>query len=147
MKISVVFVALLLLFAGGADIYKQKKKRLILEEFVRFVMYVKGEIHYRSPDIESLLESASQQMYSYLTFSGYNVYSDNMCDEKTKKEFSEFINRLGTTDTYGQMALCEEYLNIFTETLNEIKQNEKSKIQTSAALSLLGSMCVLILFI
>ena len=147
MRVLVILVSLSMLFAGGADIYRQKKKRFVLDEIVRFVLFVKGEIHYRSPDLESLLMSAREQNYSYLTFSGYQVGSDNICDETVKREFSEFINRLGTTDTAGQLALCDEYSNRFSERLNELKQNEKSKIQTSAALSILGSVCVLIIFI
>lgn len=147
MRALVILASLLILFAGGVDIYRQKKKRFVLDEIVRFVLFVKGEIHYRSPDLESLLKSAREQNYSYLTFSGYQVGSDNICDETVKREFSEFINRLGTTDTTGQLALCDEYSNRFSERLNELKQNEKSKIQTSAALSILGSVCVLIIFI
>ena len=147
MKLFVILASLSMLFAGGADIYKQKKKREVLDEIVRFISFVKGEIHYRSPDLASLFKSANEQNYSYLTFSEYQAYSDNMCDETVRREFSEFLNRLGTTDTEGQLALCDEYSNRFNERLSELKQNEKSKIQTSAALSILGSMCVLIIFI
>ena len=147
MKIIAVLVALLLLWAGVADIYRQKQEILVLDEIVRFIFYVNGEIHYRSPDVESLFESARKQNYSYLTFSGYKVSCHNACDKSSQKEFAEFINRLGTTDTEGQLALCNEYSCRFSEKLNELKINEKSKIQTSAAISLLGSMCVLILLL
>ncbi len=146
MKVIVIFTAVLLLVAGGADIYKQKRKTCVLDEIVRFALYVKSELHYRTPDLETLLCSASKQNYSYLSFSDYTVKPDDICDEQVKKEFFEYVSRLGTTDTEGQLSLCDEYVNRFAEKLTERKQREKSKIQISAALSILSAMCVLVLF-
>lgn len=147
MKITVVLTAALLLIAGGVDIYKQKRKTCVLDEIVRFVLYVKSELHYRTPDLETLFECAGKQNYSYLKFSSCNVQPDDMCDEGIKKELAEFVSRLGTTDTDGQLALCDEYAARFSEKLLERKHSEKSKIQISAALSILSAMCVLVLFI
>ncbi|MBO5065916.1 MAG: hypothetical protein J6D06_07385 [Clostridia bacterium] len=146
MNLIVIFTAVLLLVAGGADIYKQKRKTCVLDEIVRFVLYARSELHYRTPDLENLFISASKQNYSYLSFSDYTVKPDDMCDELVKKDFSEFVSRLGTTDTDGQLSLCDEYASRFTEKLTERKQREKSKIQISAALSILSAMCVLVLF-
>ncbi len=146
MNIVVIFSAVLLLVAGGVDIYKQKRKTCALDEVVRFVLFVKSELHYRTPDIENLFSSAKKQNYSYITFNKSGVQPDALCDEEIKKEFTEFVGRLGTTDTDGQLALCDEYANRFTERLTERKLKEKSKIQISAALSVLSAMCVLVLF-
>ena len=146
MNVVVIFTAVLLLVAGGVDIYKQKCKTCVLDEIVRFVLYVKSELHYRTPDIENLFDSAIKQNYSYLYFDESGVKVDAVCDEGVRKEFSEFVGRLGTTDTDGQLALCDEYSNRFAGRLIERKQKEKSKIQISAALSVLSAMCVLVLF-
>lgn len=135
-----------MLVAGGLDICKQKRKTCALDEIVRFILYAKSELHYRKPDIENLYCSASKQDYVYLSFTDYTVKPDDICDSVIKKEFAEFVGRLGTTDTEGQLALCDEYANRFTRKLTERRQKEKSKIQISAALSLLSAMCVLVLF-
>lgn len=146
MNIVVIFTAALLLVAGGVDIYKQKRKTCVLDEIVRFVLFAKSELHYRTPDLENLFCSARKQNYSYLSFDEFGVQPDALCDEEIKKEFTEFVGRLGTTDTDGQLALCDEYANRFTERLTERKLKEKSKIQISAALSVFSAMCVLVLF-
>ena len=145
MKITVLLLSVIVLFIGGADIFKQMQKRISLDEIVRFVMYVRGELHYRSPDLESLFASAGKQNYSTITFGTYSADCGRFCDIDSKKDFNEFISRLGTTDSDGQLKLCDEYYERFSVRLSDLRLKEKSKVQTSAALSILASICVLVL--
>lgn len=146
MKTAVtVSAAFLLLAVGGYDVLKQKRKTLALDEIVRFIMFVKSEVHYRASDFETLITSASKQNYRFINFDGLNILPDAICDENVKTEFICFINRIGTTDSYGQLALCDEYLNRFSEILAERKQKEKSKTQVNVALSVLSALCIIIL--
>ncbi len=145
--VVVISVALTFLGIGAYDIFKQKSKTSILDEIVRFVCFIKGELHYRTSDFDSLIDSAKKQKYKYIGFEKSNIFLEDSVDVYVKNEFYEFVSRIGTTDTDGQIALCDEYINRFSEKLTERKQNEKSKIQVNAALSVLSALCVIILFI
>ncbi len=141
----VFFTAFSFLGIGIYDVLKQKRKTYVLDEIVRFVSFIKGELHYRISDFETLVESAKKQKYRYIKFDVLKIYPDECCDETVKSEFLQFVNRIGTTDTDGQIALCDEYISRFSEKLSERKVNEKSKIQVNAALSVLSALCVIIL--
>jgi hypothetical protein len=144
---AVLSVALTFLGMGAYDILKQKRTIGVLDEIVRFLNFIKGEIHYRTPAIDSLIDYAKKQKYKYIDFENTNIILNESVDLWVKDEFSGFVNRIGTTDTAGQLALCDEYISRFSEKLSESKQNEKSKIQVKAALSVMGALCVIILFI
>ncbi len=143
--VIVLCVAISFLGIGAYDVFKERRKTVSLDEIVRFVSFIKGELHYRTSDFETLVNSAKKQKYQYIKFDGLKILADDFCDESVKSEFFQFINRIGTTDTDGQISLCDEYISRFSEMLTERKQNEKSKIQVNTALSVLSALCVIIL--
>lgn len=143
--VMVLCVALTFLAVGIYDVLKEKRKTIALDEIVRFVTFIKGELHYRTSDFENLVNSAKKQKYQYIKFDGLKILPDDFCDETVKSEFFQFINRIGTTDADGQISLCDEYISRFSEMLTQRKQKEKSKIQVNTALSVLSALCVIIL--
>lgn len=143
--VMVLCVALMFLAVGIYDVFKEKRKTVALDEIVRFVSFIKGELRYRTSDFETLVDSAKKQKYQYIKFDGLKILPDDFCDETVKSEFFQFINRIGTTDADGQISLCDEYISRFSEMLTQRKQKEKSKIQVNAALSVLSALCVIIL--
>lgn len=143
--VMVLGVALSFLAVGIYDVFKEKRKTVALDEIVRFVSFIKGELRYRTSDFETLVDSAKKQKYQYIKFDGLKILPDDFCDETVKSEFFQFINRIGTTDADGQISLCDEYISRFSEMLTQRKQKEKSKIQVNTALSVLSALCVIIL--
>lgn len=137
--------ALLFLAVGLYDILKEKRKTVAIDEIVRFVNFVKNEVHYRASDLETLITYAASQNYRYIKFEEFSILPYDLCDEKVRSEFSRFADSIGTTDVQGQLALCDEYLNRFSEILVQRKQKEKSKIQVNTALSVLSALCIIIL--
>jgi hypothetical protein len=145
MKNAIVFfLAFVLLTTGVYEVFRQKRKTRVIEEILSFVLLVKNEIRYRAPDIETLLKIAQKQNYSYMYFKDGKVTLYENCDGRVKSEFLNFFNRLGTTDTTGQISLCDEFSSLFNKLLEERKENEKSKIQVNTALSVLSALCVII---
>ena len=143
--VLVLCVAFSFLAVGIYDVFKEKRKTVALDEIVRFVSFIKGELRYRTSDFETLVDSAKKQKYQYIKFDGLKILPDDFCDETVKSEFFQFINRIGTTDADGQISLCDEYISRFSEMLTQRKQKEKSKIQVNTALSVLSALCVIIL--
>ena len=143
--VMVLCVALMFLAVGIYDVFKEKRKTVALDEIVRFVSFIKGELRYRTSDFETLVDSAKKQKYQYIKFDGLKILPDDFCDETVKSEFFQFINRIGTTDADGQISLCDEYISRFSEMLTQRKQKEESKIQVNTALSVLSALCVIIL--
>lgn len=143
--VIVFFVAFSFLAVGIYDVFKEKRKTVALDEIVRFISFIKGELHYRTSDFETLVNSAKKQKYQYIKFDGLKITPDEFCEETVKSEFFQFVNRIGTTDTDGQISLCNEYISRFSDLLTQRKQNEKSKIQVNTALSVLSALCVIIL--
>lgn len=143
-NIIVFFMAAVLLGTGVYDVFRQKRKTHILDEILRFIQLIKSEIRYRAPDIESLLNIAQKQGFNYIYFEKSRVKLHDCCDGRVKNEFLSFLNRIGTTDVSGQIALCDEFFSLFSEFQEERKRSEKSKIQVNTALSVLGALCVII---
>lgn len=132
---------------GAVDILRQKRKTAVLDEIVSFIRFVESELNFHSSDFYSLLENAKLQNYKYLHFENNSITADGLCDENIKRHFYRFTERIGTTDTQGQLSLCDEYLQKFTATFAEHKAKEKSRLQVNAALSVLTAVCILVLFI
>lgn len=138
-------IAFALLCAGAYDVFKQKQMTRALDEIVRFVFFIKNELHYSRSDFETLSEMAQKQNFGCIKFDNGNIKTDAFCGEKVGREFTGFVSLIGTTDVDGQIALCDEYLRRFSEMAQENRQKEKSRIQVNAALSVLGAVCVIIL--
>ena len=140
-------IATAFLMSGAFDMFRQRRRTAILDEIVQFVRFVESELHFRSPDFYSLLDTAKKQGYRYLFFQNDKIITDKFCPSEIKTDFYRFTERIGTTDTYGQIALCQEYIERFTHILQEYKVKEKNNLQVNGALSVLGAVCVLVLFI
>ena len=145
--ILVISVAVLLLLAGFYDSMKQKKKTSAFGEMVDFARFVKSEVQYRVTDSETLATKINGENFRYIKQKDDGFFATDIRDEKAREQFQNFVNHLGTTDKEGQLNLCDEYIEKFSELLNEHKQNEKSKIQINTALSVFGALSIVILFI
>lgn len=145
--ILVISVAVLLLLAGFYDSMKQKKKTSAFGEMVDFARFVKSEVQYRVTDSETLATKIDSENFRYIKQKDDGFFATDIRDEKAREQFQIFVNHLGTTDKEGQLNLCDEYIEKFSELLNEHKQNEKSKIQINTALSVFGALSIVILFI
>lgn len=145
--IPVLGVAGLFLFLGFRDSFKQKQKTAILNEIVGFLRFVRSELQYRATDFETLGQRVKNENLKYIGQNDDSFYLTQTQDEKIIVFFESFINHLGTTDKDGQLNLCDEYIEKFSEILTEHKKSEKSKIQINTALSVFGALCIVILFI
>lgn len=134
-----------MLLTGIYESYKQKRQTAVLCEMLSFVRFVKSELQYRSADMESLGACAVLQGFKYIKYADNSFFIADNRDEKLKEKFDSFIKRVGTTDSEGQISLCNEYIDKFSEDYQEHKQNEKNKIQVNTALSIFGALCILIL--
>ena len=64
---------------------------------------------------------------------------------KIQKEFSGFVERIGTTEEEGQLSICDEYIERFREFYKESASKEKAKVNVVGAISALCVVCVLVL--
>ena len=142
-----VFLAFSFLGIGIAGVLKQKNYTRSLEEAVRFIGFVKTELHYRRSDFISIFESGCEKGYKNIHFENQQIRLDKTAGGINVKEFSDFVECIGTTDESGQFALCDEYSARFGERLKNQLKKESEKIQVNTALSVLGALCVLILFL
>lgn len=135
------------LVAGFLNVLRQIRNTTALDEIVRFINLVKTEVHYRTADYEDIYLKGKMQNYNYLSFSDGKIYVDKTVGETCANEFGDFVDRIGTTDESGQLSLCDEFKERFSEYLKNRKLKEKEKIQVNAALSVLGALTVLIFFL
>ena len=122
-NVMVFFLAFTLLFTGIYEVFRQKRKTRVIEEILDFVFLVKNEIRYRAPDTETLLKMGQKENYDYIFFEDNKVTLYENSDVRVSDEFVSFVNRLGTTDTTGQISLCDEYSFVFAKLLEERKEN------------------------
>lgn len=132
---------------GVFDILRYKKSIAVLDEIISFVRFTQGELRFRSADYYSIMDNAKAQDYKYLHIKDNSITVDGVCNGNTEKDFQRFLQRIGTTDTQGQLLLCEEYLHRFGAAFDEQKDKEKNRLQVNAAISILSAVCVLVLFI
>lgn len=142
-----VIMAISFLGIGTAGALKQKNYTRTLDEAVRFISFVKTELHYRNSDYISIFDCGSSNGYKNIRFENRQIILDKSAGENNVKDFSDFVNKIGTTDEAGQLALCDEYLNRFGEHLKNQQKKEREKLQVNTALSVLGALCVFIFFL
>lgn len=148
MKIlCVLILVFLILFIGFQEIMKERNTVNTLDEIVKLVSFLKSELYYRTSDFYSLCDSAEKNGFRYIDFSENKIILNRCKDESITKNFNDFTARIGTTDSMGQIALCDEYLTRFSEKFKESKIREKDRIQINAALSMLAAITVIIFFI
>lgn len=143
----VVLLATSFLFSGGLNALRQVRITNTLDEIIRFINLVRTEVHYTAADFENIFLKGKSQNYKYLSFSDNEIFLNKYAEDKVREEFKGFINKIGTTDEYGQIKLCEEYKERFEDLLTKRKINEKEKLQVNTALSIFGALTVLIFFL
>jgi hypothetical protein len=105
---------------------------------------VKNNIRFSSMNYENLIECGKKEKFSFINFDD-DVKLSKYVNEKVRLEFSGFVNKIGTTDSAGQLALCDEYIERFKAFYNESACNEKGKVNIVVSISVLSVVCVLIL--
>lgn len=121
-----------------------KRNTLSLYEAIIFINMVKNNIRFSSMNYENLIECGKKEKFSFINFDdGVNL--SKYVNEKVRREFSGFVNKIGTTDSTSQLSLCDEYIERFKAFYNESVCNEKSKVNVVISISVLSVVCVLIL--
>lgn len=132
--------------AGFSCVNDIKKQRMILDEVISFIQFLKSELNYRATDFYTIGKFIECKGYKYITFEQEDVLLSECKESYINSEFKEFVANIGTTDSQGQIALCDMYIARFTEYIEKHKQTEKSKIRVSTALSVLSALTVAIIF-
>lgn len=148
MKVGACFiVALSIILFGVYDCMKFKKNTRIIEEILSLLELFKNEINYRKASYSELLQAGEKQGFRYISFQNGKICLD--CDDghMLSREFGHFTEKIGTTDTQGQVALCEEFTEKLRFLLDKQRAGEDSKLQVNLALSFLGAVSVIIIFI
>ena len=148
MKTVFIFsLASAFLLSGAFNIFKQVKITKALDEIVSFINIVRTEVHYTTADFENILLKGKTQNYKHIFFSDNGISVDKSVGERIEGDFNGFVNKIGTTDEYGQISICEEYKERFQELLAQRKMKEKENLQVKTALSVFGALTVLIFFL
>jgi hypothetical protein len=139
-----LFISLCFILLGVNRILGVKRNTKALYEALQFINLVKNNIRFSSMDYENLIENAKKEQFSFISFEE-GVRFSGCASENPQKEFSCFLEKIGTTDILGQMSICDEYIERFKGFYNESVKNEKGKVNVIGALSVLSVVCVLIL--
>ncbi len=130
-----------------SEVKKFKSESVALREILSFISSVKAELRFKLADIETLFLSSLKDDFKYITFCENRLMLKGVKNREIIKSFEAFTSKIGTTDSDGQIALCEEYYTRFNELLNEFKLKEKSKIQVNTALGVLGAVTLIVFFL
>lgn len=148
MKAGACFlVALSIILFGVYDCIKFKKNTRITEEILSLLELFKNEINYRKASYSELLQAGEKQGFRYISFQNGKICLSCDNEHTVSKEFSHFTEKIGTTDAQGQVALCEEFTEKLRYILSKQRAVEDSKLQVNLALSFLGAISVIIIFI
>ena len=141
-----VMLSLLILVSGGMKAVERKKNTSAVAEILDYISLIKTEVSYLSADYEAIYQKSKSRNYKHITFYDNKIKLNNYCNNEYRDLFNDFTSRLGTTDADGQLSLCEEYKQRFENILKQRMEKDKEKLQVNTALSVLGSVCVLIVF-
>ena len=133
--------------AAAREVKKQKQKTNCLDQTVRLISFVSNDLHYRKSDCDSLYEAALLQGFSCIKAMNGELLPEGCYDDNVRSDFAVFLKSIGTTDTDGQLKLCEEYYQRMSDYLEAQRAVEKNKTQVDFAVSLLGAFCVVVLFV
>jgi hypothetical protein len=148
LKTGAVFVAAVsVLLFGVYDYLKYKKCINALEEAVKLFNLFKNEIYYQGSDYNALCRLGENQGFRVLAFKDSAILLQGVEDKQIQKEFSYFVEKIGTTDIEGQLAVCTEAVDKLSTILNERTKKESSKLQVNMSLSILGALSMIIIFI
>lgn len=141
-----VILSLFILVLGGMKAVERKKNTSAVAEILDYIPLIKTEVSYLSADYEAIYEKGKSRNYKHISFNDKNIQLNDYCNNEHSDLFNDFTSRLGTTDAEGQLYLCEEYKQRFENILKQRMEKDKEKLQVNTALSVLGSICVLIVF-
>lgn len=142
--ITSLCLSLCFIFLGINRVINIKRNTLSLYEAISFINMVKNNIRFSSMNYENLIECGKKEKFSFINFDD-DVKLSKYVNEKVRLEFSGFVNKIGTTDSVGQLSLCDEYIERFKVFYNESACDEKSKVNVVVSISVLSVVCVLIL--
>ncbi len=145
--IAVVIIAISIVAFGIYDCLKYKKDTKTLEETVSLLNMFKNEINYRKADFYNLVCIGENQGYKNIQFVNEKITPLFTKDSVFSKDFMRFSELIGTTDSTGQVELCDEYIEKFSTYLQKQKSKEESKIQVNLSLSVLGAVSLLVIFV
>lgn len=141
-----VVLAVVILIFGGLKAIERKNVTSTVTEILDFISLVKTEVDYLSAECDTIYKKGSNRNYKFIVISDNKLSLREINNSHISELFSDFIDRLGTTDKKGQLSLCDEYKHRFEEILKQRLERDKEKLQVNTALSLLGAICVLVVF-
>lgn len=141
-----VMLSLFVLVSGGMKAVERKKNTSAVAEILDYISLIKTEVRYLSADYEAIYQKGKSRNYKHISFNDKKIQLNDYCNNEYSDLFNDFTSRLGTTDADGQLSLCEEYKQRFENILKQRMEKDKEKLQVNTALSVLGSICVLIVF-
>lgn len=144
--LSGVFLSVIILVFGGLKVVERKKGTSAVAEILDYISLIKTEVSFLSADYDLLYEKGQERNYNHIVFNNGKISLKDNCSQSTRNLFYDFTNRLGTTDRDGQISLCSEYKERFENVLRQRMEKDKEKMQVDTALSLLGAVCVLVVF-
>ena len=145
--VFIVAVSVAILLIGYSEASKVRSVSKALEEIIKFINFYDTQLNYRKPDYEELCAQGEGMGLQFISFDNKSIALSDAVNEEIGSVFREFINQIGTTDTYGQTSLCKEYLERFSRMLSERKACENNKIKVNIAVSILGAVGVFITFV
>lgn len=135
------------MLSGILNVLKQISNTGTLDEILRFVNLTQTQVRYRNAEFNDIYLLGIKQNYKYLSFLQGEIYPNKALGTELSEEFKAFVEKIGTTDEAGQIALCDEYKARFEEALINKKAKEKERLQVNTALSVFGALTVLIFFL
>lgn len=144
---TAMLVAFSLIAFGVWDCLKYKSNTRAISEAVRLFRLLKNEIHYRGTDYYSLCRLAEKENFKYITFAENEITLNGVSDFTVNNDFYYYAEKIGTTDTQGQLSLCDEAIERLNISFLEHRKKEISRLQVNMSLSLLSALSVIIIFI
>ncbi len=128
-----------------------------LEKIIKIISIIKLKMRYSNEKITDLVKDLSVD-YSFLFLElncSFENYFNKICFEnknlnlsaQEKQELFSFFECLGKSDLQNQLTLCDNYIKIFENILQEHKEKSKSKIKLYPSLSILTGMLVVLILI
>lgn len=148
MKILIICVScVLIIVVGYFETVRQRQKTKMLDEAIRLIAYFKTELNFHQSDLDTLYRGAIAHGFKCIHCPDGEFVPCGDFSQEVQIDLRQFLKSIGTSDTQGQLCLCDEYIHRLKGYLEEQRANEKSKIQVTAALSLLGAVSVVVLFV
>ena len=142
--VGVIIVAIAAITAGFKKSVSLKEKNEFLRQMSQFARYSGEQIRFFRTDTSAIIASGIKK-FPLLRF-----LENGKTSFRTfgfSKEVSEFMEMLGTSDTEGQINLCERYRVYFEGEFSKSSVTCESQGKAYKMLGALGSAAVIILFL